>query len=99
MFSFAIVKKRTPAELADVLVDPGNRYGRTTGSYLDDFVALKKAIWLCDLCYPKFNARAYGYVHKMMGIYKLPHVQGCCDGCRDFSIRMRMLVHSSLKLE
>jgi hypothetical protein len=34
-----------------------------------------------------------------MGIYKLPHVQGRCDGCREFSNRMRMLVHHTLRLE
>jgi|TARA_Y100000310_G_scaffold21356_3_gene20643 hypothetical protein len=96
---FAIMKKRTPAELADVFVAPGRKYGQVAGSHIDNFVMTQRAIWLCGDCLPKFNPLKYGYVPKLHGKNRLPFVRGNCDGCKQHDDQMRMLVHHTQAME
>ena len=70
----------------------GRRPGRLPGGHIADLADLRTAIWLCDLCLPKFNAAKVGYVTKS----NLPFVRGRCDGCEKFTERAHLLVHHTL---
>ena len=96
---FAITRKRTALELADAFEDSGRRRGQLAGTHIDNLAAARKAIWLCDDCLPKFNAQAYGYIYKLLGINRLPFVRGRCDGCNNHFSQMCMTVHHTHKME
>lgn len=79
----AILKRRTPAELADAQAHPGRRHDRLAGGYVDDLAELKKAILLCPVCRPKFDAMRAGYGHRR-GVPS--QAMGDCDGCREVTV-------------
>ncbi len=60
--------------------DPGRRKGKPSGSYIDDLVALRKAVILCNGCLHKFNAKRSGYRRHE----RFSTVRGKCDDCREF---------------
>ncbi len=84
-----ILKQRTPAEYLATQVHPGKARRRVTGGYIDDLAVLGKAIWLCVMCSPKFNAARYKYIVKM----SLPTVRGACDGCRQHGLNTMFVPH------
>lgn len=88
MLQVLIRKQRTPAELLGCFEDPGKPAKRLTGGWVLDLVALKKCIWLCDLCKGKFAAARHDYVTKS----NLPFVRGRCDGCKDYVPRATLFV-------
>lgn len=71
---------------------PGKKYGKPVGGWIDDLVALKKAIILCWRCQPKFD-------HKRSNYYKdgrFPYVVGRCDGCREMmNHQTKLYIHES----
>lgn len=58
----------------------GRRPGRLPGGHVGDKTDLMKAVMLCDLCAPKFNADKAGYTTKP----NIPRAHGRCDGCQEF---------------
>lgn len=85
-------KFMTPAEQADTALDPGKPTKQVTGSYIDDLVNLRLAIWLCGLCERKWRPAKVGYVTKRT----IPFVRGKCDGCQDSFGQMRLFVHQTI---
>lgn len=72
--------------------DPGRKKGKPSGSYIDDLVALKKAVILCDLCVRKFNAKKAGYEKPS----RFSTVRGKCDDCREMGFGT-LFVHAGTK--
>lgn len=70
----------------------GRRPGRLPGGHIADLADLRKGIILCRDCVPKFNSSRSGYVYKP----DMPTVRGDCDGCKEFTVNGRFLVHHSL---
>lgn len=83
-----IVRKRTPREILRYSMARGKSMGVTAGSYIDDLVALGKALSLCVLCVRKFDAAAAGYAQRS----NLPFARGRCDGCGQFSEQNSLLL-------
>lgn len=66
-------------------------WNRPAGGWLDDFVALRKAIMLCPFCAPKFNPRARNYEVWRRELL----VMARCDGCNQVSHQIRTFIHES----
>lgn len=76
-----IVKRQwSKQEVLASTEDPGRKRGKPSGSYIDDLVALKKAVILCSGCLHKFNAKKVGYKKPE----RFSVVRGKCDDCREF---------------
>lgn len=67
-------------DIAESFEDPGRKKGKPSGSYIDDLVALKKAVILCDGCVRKFSAERAGYERPA----RFSTVRAKCDDCREF---------------
>lgn len=59
---------------------PTRKKGKVSGSHIDDIVANKEALILCDACVHKFNAKAVGYAKPR----RFSTVRAKCDDCREF---------------
>lgn len=69
----------------------GRREGKLHGSHVADIVALRKALILCQMCSPKFDAPRNHY-HRAR---RWGTVQGTCDACKEVGLH-QLLLHSSL---
>jgi len=78
---FAILRDwRTPANRLKAAESRGRPRGLLRGSWIADLVSLKKAVTLCAMCQPKFDARRNGYEQRdVMPGHR--HAIGECDGC------------------
>jgi hypothetical protein len=80
---------KAPAVVAEHF---GRKVGKTAGSYIDDLVALEKAIVLCFSCAHRFGDDR---VIKAKGYYKdkrFGYASGKCDDCRQFYPRAFLLI-------
>ena len=80
-------KDHTPQEIrrAEVRRDEFRRNPFTSGSAnLDDMIACRKAVILCDSHARKFNARAAKY--ELHPAENMRRVQGACDVCKVFGL-------------
>ena len=73
-----VPKKLTAQQWAKEQEAPVGAKGKLRGSHIDDLVALRKLVLLCDFCDPKFNPKSNQYERYM----KIP-VAGRCDACGD----------------
>lgn len=69
--------------------DRGRPARTLAGSHIADLVHLRKTVILCDLCRPKFDNRAVGYVTNP----KIPMCSARCDGCKDQGMDRRLFLH------
>ena len=68
----------TQQQIAESYAVKGRPKGRTPSSHVDDMVALRKLVLLCDFCRPKWNPRKDHYE-----LYQKIPVAGNCDACGD----------------
>jgi hypothetical protein len=79
-------------DIAKSYEDPGRKKGKPSGSYIDDLVALKKAVILCDSCLHKFNAERAKYEKPA----RYSTVRAKCDDCREFGFGTLFLAATKL---
>jgi len=74
--------------------DPGRKRGQVKGSYLDDLMALQKAILLCRGCAPQLAivAKKYHYFKDP----KFPVVRASCDVCKEHDEQAQLYLHETL---
>ena len=92
-------QKYTPTqiEVAKVKAAEFRRNPYTTGSAnLDNMIALRKAVILCDSHARKFNRRAAHY--ELHPSPNLRRVQGNCDHCRTFGFAT-LFLHESTAID
>lgn len=70
---------------------PGRPSRSVAGSWIDDFVALKRAIMLCPFCVNKFNPRKAHYEVWRRDVYAVAK----CDDCKQHSRQIRTFIHES----
>ena len=76
-----ILVKRTWGlrDIAKSFEAPARKKGKVSGSHIDEIVANKEALILCDSCVHKFNAKTAGYAKPR----RFSTVRGMCDDCRE----------------
>ena len=72
--------------------DPNRPSGMTAGSWVGDFVALRKMVTLCPHCIHKFNPRKVNYEVWRRDLYSV----GKCDDCNQWTQYLRAFIHESL---
>lgn len=82
-------KNKTPRQRASDFRAPLRNGRRVAGGWIADMVSLKRAIALCQLCRPKFDAPYHGYITKP----QMRFVRGKCDGCQEYGDKRHFLFH------
>ena len=73
-------------------VEAASRPGhRVAGGWIDDIVALRQAVFLCEFCNPKFNPKSRNYELWRRDVWS--HAR--CDGCGQMSLHARVFIHEA----
>ena len=81
-----------PANRERRALHPGKPQGLTRGAWVADLAALKKAIFLCWSCQPKFNARSNHYVRRNVCASHREAISNC-DGCGAVMVKCALYKH------
>jgi hypothetical protein len=71
--------------------DPNRPSGMLAGTWVDDFVALRKMIMLCPHCLHKFNPKRHHYEIWRRDLYSF----GKCDDCNQHTPYLKSFIHES----
>lgn len=91
-----VPKKWSKLDVLQSVEDKGRPVGAVKGSYLDDLMALQKAVILCSGCAAPLlrSAHKFGYAESVNPGLKV--VRGRCDLCREFYNDCKLFLHESL---
>lgn len=70
----------TPAQRHQQARFTGRRRGQSSGTHIDNLVALRKTVILCDTCQHRFDWKRHGYYSVKR--YERRPAHGECDGCK-----------------
>ena len=90
-----VPKPVTQQRLLDSYEHPGRPSRSVAGSWIADFVALKRCIMLCPFCVNKFNPRKHQYEVWRNEWYAIAR----CDDCKQMSRQIRSFIHESQHYE